>query len=467
MPVFDIVKMETRVTRMLGWFSGAQNKITDLLPGGKTRTKFEAVAVEMEQQDYQTYRAIQKAIPISIYRAFNFLPIPAARAHGQVTFSANAVPAQGITIPSGTRVATTETSTSAEKVYETTQAATLPAGESTVSVPISSTTTGVAGNTGTGTINVIKTSIAGIDAVTNAAAITSGSERETETDRAIRFQKYIATIARGTSASLEYAAMQAALHDNNGEVVEAVKQAVAVDAPTTTAGFAEVFIYNGTGSTSQALIDEAKRVIDGYILPDGTKVAGYKAAGVVVSVAAAEDMPQDVTAEIKLSPGAIADEAAAKATTAVTAYLSAMRIGTPLVKHELVERIMAVPGVFDVTITDPGVNVLAQSIGAPVFTGAGLNDLIVAGPFTAGGKRTYVVEVDGTGGPNTFKWSRDNGASWMATGVQMVAGFFLPLEDGIRVEFQASTGHTLGNQWTFVVSTAYVIVPNTITITAA
>jgi hypothetical protein len=102
-----------------------------------------------------------------------------------------------------------------------------------------------------------------------------------------------------------------------------------------------------------------------------------------------------------------------------------------------------------------------------VFTGAGLNDLIVAGPFTAGGKRTYVVEVDGTGGPNTFKWSRDNGASWMATGVQMVSRFFLPLEDGIRVEFQASTGHTLGDQWTFVVSTAYVIVPNTITITAA
>jgi hypothetical protein len=82
-----------------------------------------------------------------------------------------------------------------------------------------------------------------------------------------------------------------------------------------------------------------------------------------------------------------------------------------------------------------------------VFTGSGLNDCYTAGLYYLGTDTTsvtYTIAIDGNGTPNTFKWQK-NAGTW-TTGVNIVAGA-TALSDGIYVHFNATTGHTIGDQW--------------------
>jgi len=83
-----------------------------------------------------------------------------------------------------------------------------------------------------------------------------------------------------------------------------------------------------------------------------------------------------------------------------------------------------------------------------VFTGVS-DDITIDGVYVGHGKKTeYVVEIDGTGTPDTFKWSNDGGATWEETGVSCVElGFPYTLEEGITVEWASDTGHTLADKW--------------------
>jgi len=86
------------------------------------------------------------------------------------------------------------------------------------------------------------------------------------------------------------------------------------------------------------------------------------------------------------------------------------------------------------------------------FTGAGLNDLTITGynANTSSGEigRSYKVQIDSTGTPDTFKWSRDGGNNWKETSVA-ITGSSQTLEGDIAVTFAATTGHTSTNSWTF------------------
>ena len=88
---------------------------------------------------------------------------------------------------------------------------------------------------------------------------------------------------------------------------------------------------------------------------------------------------------------------------------------------------------------------------AVTFTGAGLDDMTAAESATTGytglTDKSYIVEIDATGTPDTFKWS-DNGGGSYTTGVA-ITGAAQTLSNGIAVTFAATTGHTLGDKWTF------------------
>jgi len=72
-----------------------------------------------------------------------------------------------------------------------------------------------------------------------------------------------------------------------------------------------------------------------------------------------------------------------------------------------------------------------------------------SGNFYVGAtEKFFRVQIDGTGTPNRFKWSNDNGGSWEATGIQITGGA-QALEDGVTVTFGSTTGHTSGNYWDF------------------
>lgn len=95
-----------------------------------------------------------------------------------------------------------------------------------------------------------------------------------------------------------------------------------------------------------------------------------------------------------------------------------------------------------------GIKSVSKTVGAIAFTGSGLNDMTNGGNFTGTVDRQFVVEIDGTGTPDTFKWSKDGGATYEATLVP-ITGSDQTLAEGITIKFEATTGHTLGDKWEF------------------
>ncbi len=81
------------------------------------------------------------------------------------------------------------------------------------------------------------------------------------------------------------------------------------------------------------------------------------------------------------------------------------------------------------------------------FTGTGLDDMTRNSIFSGAEDAQYIIEIDSAGTPDTFKWS-DNGGSTYTTGVA-ITGSAQALSNGIEVTFAATTGHTLGDKWTF------------------
>jgi hypothetical protein len=83
------------------------------------------------------------------------------------------------------------------------------------------------------------------------------------------------------------------------------------------------------------------------------------------------------------------------------------------------------------------------------FSGSGLDDAYFAGHFEGTSTTTYYVRIDGvgtgTGGVDTFEWSKDNWSTTEATGVDLAAT--VELDNNITIKFNATTGHTDNDQW--------------------
>lgn len=87
--------------------------------------------------------------------------------------------------------------------------------------------------------------------------------------------------------------------------------------------------------------------------------------------------------------------------------------------------------------------------GPVFFAGTGLNDMTAGGSFTGTANRSFRVQIDVTGAPDTFSWSDDGTATWDGTGVP-ITGAAQILAEGMEVTFGATTGHTLGDRWDFI-----------------
>lgn len=99
------------------------------------------------------------------------------------------------------------------------------------------------------------------------------------------------------------------------------------------------------------------------------------------------------------------------------------------------------------------------SISADIFqvnyhqytVGLSYDDIRFTGTYTGDSTAIYKVEIDGTGTPDTFKWSDDNGASY-TTGIS-ITGSVQSLSNGISVTFDNTTGHAVGCGWAGTMTT--------------
>lgn len=365
--MFQIKDFGSIAASLINVIRATSSKITDFNRGSVVRTMLEATAAELEELYLQMFVGLREAIPVSVYQTFGFEALPAVAASGAIRFSTGGSLATAeIQIPAGTVVRVPGSSLS----YATVETASILIGNSYVDVLAAASAPGAAGNTAASTITELAASISGVSTVTNPAPLVNGRDEETDEERRVRFGAYIAALARGTKSAIEYGAKDARLTDTTGTVIEYVASALVVEPwltdNTQPISLVRVYVHNGAGATSGALVTRAQQVIDGYIDAGGAAVPGWKAAGVQCIVQAASDVAVNVTGELVLETGADGPSVTANCVDAIKSHLQRLGVGEDVRLSELVAIIRRdVAGVYNVSLTAPTADTaIAQSAKA-------------------------------------------------------------------------------------------------------
>ncbi len=358
-PTFNLKHFEQLAASMMNLMASVQASITDYNIGSVNRTMLESVAMELEELYYRTYQAILDGIPAGVFEAFGFGQIPATPAVGNVTFSRSTPAPATYTIPAGTIV-----STASGVRFQTTEDATILLGNASVGAQISAMDVGVDGNVAGGSIVLLTVSVLGVEAVTNDAPTSGGAGEETADAQKARFTEFIQGLARSPINGIEAGAKTVRLTDSSDLITEQVALAKVVEPylldPTEPIGIATLYIDNGSGGASPALVVKTQQIIDGYVDEHGISVMGYRAAGVVINVVAVTLFSQAVTALVTLDPGADHDTVDASLRNAIAAVFNSINISAGLDWPTLLSAMMVVAGVETIQLTVPPVSVAGQ-----------------------------------------------------------------------------------------------------------
>lgn len=342
---------------MINRLRGVQDRVTDFNVGSVARSMLEASAIEIEELYQQMFIGLREAIPVSIYNAFGFGKLPQAAASGLVRFSTGTAPANPVLISAGTRVR--QAGGSVRYIVQADAVITAPAFQ--VDVLVSAEVPGKAGNTLANTISDLVDPVPGIVLVSNPAPFVNGREEETEDERIERFADYVASLPRGTPEALVFGAKTVVLLNSLQVITESVAFASVVEPyktnPSMPVGLVQLYVHNGAGGTSAALVSKVQLVIDGYYETDGTAVPGYKAAGVIVNVIAATDTLVNVTGPVTVLPGYDINTVLQSARAAISAYIGTLGVGKPVIRSEIISKVMEIEGVYNFVPSAPTADV--------------------------------------------------------------------------------------------------------------
>lgn len=325
--------------RLIAHARASSDVLTDFNVGSVTRAWLEASAIGLDEVWMGAAQAIDEAIPEAVFQSFGFARNSAIYATGRLTFTLSAQIPNTQVIPAGTVVR----QLGGAVAYVTLAEGTIPAGQTRVDILARAADAGAASNTGANTLTVVASRLvaSAAIAVTNAEAITSGRDPETDAERRLRFVQWVTTLARGTLPAYRYAALQASVRIDDA-IVERVTSVAIVERP----GLVDLYVHNGSGATSRELLNSVAALIEG----DDTH-PGYRAAGSQVLYHAAEDVPLTVTANVALQPGYTLDAVR----TGITSVLHALvaKAGDAITVPEIINACYTVPGVANVDLLAP------------------------------------------------------------------------------------------------------------------
>lgn len=370
------------VASMVNRMRSITQKITDYNIGSVARTLVEAPAQEIDQLYQQMLFGLQEAIQVAVYTSFNFPALPAIPASNLVRVS---IAVQGAAVLIAANTAFTRTDGS--MTYLSTADIVIPAGASYADVPVVATVAGTAGNMPALGKFTIGLSLPGFVSAINLAPFSNGTAAETASARKVRFNAYIQTLSRGTKASLLYALTRlTVVTDSLGNVLEQVKSANIDEPyesdPVQPPGLVHAYIHNGVGQTSPALVQQAAAILNGYTKADGTKVAGYKAAGVVLQVFPAGELLVPITGMLTIAPTFDGPSVVAQVTAALYTYVQQIQVGYPYLAAVANSLVMEVPGVTD-----------WEPVSPVAYVPASYNVKLMPGTFTIVGWLTSTTTV--------------------------------------------------------------------------
>ncbi|WOL24232.1 hypothetical protein fHeYen801_022 [Yersinia phage fHe-Yen8-01] len=298
--MFQIKNFTSITAAALNYIRSATKKITDLQPGSVSRTLVEASAAEVEELYIQMFNGLLEAIPVAIYRSFDFSLLGAKTASGVVTVISRSPMTQDIVIPEKTIFTAKD-----GRQYATPGAMTWPRLQNQITIPILAVTPGLTGNAAAGEVNASQF-FPDDKFIVTGGVISGGIDAETEAERSARFISFIAALSRGTEDALLYCLTTAQIND---PTTGAALQYVTRRGLSATAGFVHLYIWSNIGKPSTDLITRAQAIISGYKNPTtGDRVPGYAAAGIRVEVAAMAEHKVPMTFLIGVMPGYVLDD---------------------------------------------------------------------------------------------------------------------------------------------------------------
>lgn len=194
------------------------------------------------------------------------------------------------------------------------------AGVQSITVPVECTSTGTSGNVAAGAICLLGTAISGIDVVTNAAALTNGTDGETDSEVRTRFANWISSLARATLASI-IKAVEAVSSDIQCQGVENVDTA-----GNFYPGNVVLYIDDGSGDVSDAIIAEAYSAAD-----------EERAAGVSIQVVRPTILRPTVSLSISVASGANKTGIETTISNNISTYFNDLTIGEGAVYTQLIQ----------------------------------------------------------------------------------------------------------------------------------
>ena len=268
---------------------------------------------------------------------FGMARLPAAAATGSVTFARYGSPIGALVVPVGTQVATSDGRQTfqvyadpSNAAYSTTANAGSPgyvmaAGANTVSAPVRAQVVGRAGNVGAGTIRKLQSPAAGIDAIVNTAAFTTGIDRETDFAVKVRFILFIAALASGTETAIRSAVVN-------------LQQGLTCEI-TSTPGIVTVYVDDGSGDPPPEVVALA-----------AVAVNAVRAGGVQSVVLPTTRLQANVQMIVEVAEGYRQDDVVARVAAALSLAINglAQKARLPYTRLEHIAY-DASPGVINVT----------------------------------------------------------------------------------------------------------------------
>jgi uncharacterized phage protein gp47/JayE len=356
--MFQIKDFPSITASAINWVRATTKKVTDFNIGSVVRTMIEACAAEIEELYQQMFIGLREAIPVSVYNSFDFAALDASPTSGLVRVTVTPG-ATSVSVSAGSKF----TIDGRPIFYTATTDVVIDAGNTFADVPVVASANGADGNIAAGQVFSLQPAPSTFLSATNLADLINGRDTETDEQRKLRFREFIAALNRGTARAIEYGVREFCnLNDSAGHLIERA-QFVSVIEPwltdkTRPVGLVEVYIHNGSGATSAALVSRARDVVYGYVEPTTqNKVPGWKAAGIQANVYACTEQYVNMYGVVTELSGFDHTTVADAVTAAVQQYILELDIGAPALVAEIIAAAMAVDGIYNFTLTLPAADV--------------------------------------------------------------------------------------------------------------
>lgn len=342
----------------------------------------------------------------NVVALLGLLRLTPTKSVGWVSFTRNTTASESYPIPPGTIVSTIGTGRNVPILFETTEAAILPAGDLEVTAPAQALLAGAQGNIAAGAISLLVNDVYGVNGVHNALGFEDGQNSESDTELRTRCRFRLAELAKGTKASIQAI----------GIGTEGIKDVIVKDYMDTyltedviDPGIAEIMLVGDVPLTTES---DAFLNAKEAILSEENKAAGIRCDFFVPTIIYC-DIDTEPTLESPIPPGTNVGGIYSSAIENVQNYVNGgydsfhreqegLEVGDPLRMNQVIEQFMITTGIVD--ISPPQIRI--SYIETFAYTGTATQVLTKTSDAALGNEILSVTGVVG-GSPRTFVLGTD------------------------------------------------------------